>query len=276
MVQRCEIRKVMRDVYVPWDAPDSLSYRASAASLVLPAHVVAVDCTAAWVWGVDTRRPWELDVPPPVEFFSRRGHARLRRQEVRAGVRDLSQRDVTSVDGLVVTTPLRTSLDLACRRSRYDALAAMDGLARVRGVGVQQLMRELPRFRRRRGVVQARELAPLVDARAESPGESFVRLAIHDAGLPVPDLQVEVRLRGVVMYRLDLAYARMKICVEYDGEEFHSSEIQRGADERRRTWLRERGWVVLVVRKDGFKGAVLDGWLRELGEAIEERSRARH
>src|SRR5688500_9351520 len=74
MVQRCTVRRVLRDLYVPWHVPDTLDHRASAAALVLPAHVVAVDGTAAWVWGVDTRRPWELDVPPPVEFFSLRGH----------------------------------------------------------------------------------------------------------------------------------------------------------------------------------------------------------
>ena len=188
-------------------------------------------------------------------------------------MRDLSERDVTSISSLAVTTPLRTSLDLACRRRRYDALAVMDGLARVQGVGVPQLMRELPRFRRRRGVVQARELVPLVDARAESPGESFVRLAIYDAGMPVPEPQFEVLHQGVAVYRLDLAYPRMKICVEYDGEEFHSSAAQKAADERRRTWLRDRGWVVIVVRKDGFKGAALDDWLGELRTALRDRAR---
>ncbi len=273
MVHRCEIRRVMRDLYVPLDFPDTLSDRASAARLVVPPHVAAVDGTAAWIWGVDTRQPWELDVPPPVELFSLRGHDRLRRPEVRSGVRDLTESDLTTIEGLSVTVPVRTSLDLACRRSRPAALAAMDGFARVQGVGVPELTRLLPRYRRRRGVVQARQLVPLVDGRAESPGESFVRLAVDDAGLPTPEPQFEVMVRGVVIYRLDLAYPHLRICVEYDGEEFHSSAAQRDADERRRRWLRDHGWVVIVVRKDGFKGAALDQWLHELREAIRDRSR---
>ena len=48
----------------------------------------------------------------------------------------------------------------------------------------------LPRFRRRRGVVQLRELLELVDARIESARESWTWLEIHDAGLPLPEPQV--------------------------------------------------------------------------------------
>ena len=272
MVVRCEVRRVMTDLYLPWGDPDTLESRARAASLVLPAHAVAVDGTAAWIWGVDTRRPWELDVPPQLEFFSLRGNTRVRRREVRGGVRDLSVSDVTRVGSLRVTVPVRTSLDLACRRRPYEALAAMDGLARAQGAETKALLCELPRFAGRRGVVQARRLVPLVDARAESSGESFVRLAIHDAGIPAPEPQLWVRVAGVPVYRLDLAYARMKICVEYDGEEFHSSQERRAADDRRRTWLREHGWKVIVVRKDGFKGPALDSWLSELRTAIDDRS----
>ncbi len=190
-------------------------------------------------------------------------------------MRDLSASDVTSIGGLTLTVPVRTSLDLACHRRRYDALAAMDALARAQGVGAQELLRELPRFRRRRGVVQARKLVPLVDGRAESQGESFVRLAILDVGLPAPVPQFHVVVDGVMRYRLDLAYPHMKICVEYDGEEFHSSQQQREADERRRNRLRDQGWLVIVVRKDGFKGPALDEWLHRLRDAIQERSRSR-
>ena len=41
-------------------------------------------------------------------------------------------------------------------------------------------------------MIQAREVAPLVDPRAESQGESFTRVIIVDEGFPLPDLQVWV------------------------------------------------------------------------------------
>ncbi len=273
MVRQHRVRRVMTDLYLPADEPDTVDSRARAASLVLPAHAVAVDGTAAWIWGVDTRRPWALDLPPQVEFFALRGNTRLRRRDVRSGVRDLAQTDLVELDGVRVTTPVRTSLDLACRRGPYDALAAMDGLARAQGVDQDALLRELPRFRRRRGVVQARRLVSLVDGRSESPGESFVRLALIDAGLPAPEPQHWVAIDGVPTYRLDLAYVWMKICIEYDGAMFHSTPEQVAADGRRRDWLRTHGWVVIVVRKDQFRGPGLDAWLHQVRRALSERSR---
>jgi very-short-patch-repair endonuclease len=64
----------------------------------------------------------------------------------------------------------------------------------------------------------------------------------------------------------------LRICIEYDGEEYHSSDERREADRQRRGWLRDNGWVVVVVRKDDFKGRALDGWLNEIRAAIRERS----
>lgn len=273
LVARGEVRRVLRNVYVMADAPDTISLRANAAALVVPRHSVAVDETAAWLWGVDAFRPWALDVVPRLQFFVPPGHKRVNRGEVGGGERDLSATDITVIANVTATTPLRTSLDLACSLPRYEALAAMDALAQMQGVTVPQLHALLPRYRRRRGVVQARGLVPLVDPRSESAGESFVRCAILDAGLPRPELQHEVTHRGAVLFRLDLAYPRLRICVEYDGEAFHSSDEQRTADRIRRAWLRDRGWIVIVVDKDSFRGEALDRWLHELRDRIAERTR---
>ena len=71
--------------------------------------------------------------------------------------------------------------------------------------------------------------------------------------MPAPQPQFWIKVNGVEKYRLDLAYPRWKIAVEYDGEEFHSSPEDRDQDERRRTWLRRRGWIVIVVTKEDFR-----------------------
>jgi hypothetical protein len=255
------------------DVPDTLATRAQAARLVLGHHAVVVDRSAAWLWGVDVLRASELETCPRLEAYVLRGHKRILRPQAGGGERDLAPRDITMLDGVRVTTPVRTCLDLACRLSRYEALAALDAFARIHDVTVFDLMSELPRFRRRRGVVQARRLVPLMDGRSESSGESFTRLAIIEAGLPLPRPQYWVTDRGQALYRLDLAYPEQKICIEYDGEQYHSSEEQREADRRRRTWLREHGWRVIVVRKDDFTGAALDAWLDDLRSELRARSR---
>ncbi len=249
------LRRVLTDVYVRADQADSLELRARAASLVLSPHAVLVDRTAAWLWDVDAMRPGESASVPPLEVFVLSSHARIRRGEARGGERDLRAEDIVTIEGMRVTTPLRTALDLACRLPRYEALATLDAFARAHGLTEQQLRLELARrYRRRRGVIQARELVQLVTPLSESTGESFTRLAIHDEGLPAPVPQLWVYDGQVALWRLDLAYERFKVCVEYDGEEFHSSDEDKEHDRRRRTWLREHGWWVIVVDKRSFRG----------------------
>lgn len=267
------VRRVLRNVYVRADAPDTIESRASALGLVAPPYAVICDRTAAWLWGVDAFRHWELDALPPLETFVLRGRPRVRRQEARGGERDLRPEDIVSVGDIWVTTPLRTSLDLGCKLPRHQALAVMDGFARVQGVTSADLATLLPRYRGRRGVVQARTLVPLVDGRTESTGESFVKLDIADAGLPAPEPQFEVKVGGVVVYRLDLAYPRLKICIEYDGKEFHSSPEAKENDRQRRKWLRDHGWVVIVVTKDDLRGAKREAWLDELRSTLRDRMR---
>ena len=107
----------------------------------------------------------------------------------------------------------------------------------------------MERFRRQRGVVQLRELAPIADGRAESPGESVLRLRWLDTSLPRPDLQVEVRENGLLRARLDLAVPDLRFAVEYDGWDWHSSAAQRAHDRQRRDWLRAHGWTVVVLTR---------------------------
>jgi hypothetical protein len=175
------------------------------------------------------------------------------------------------IGGIRVTTPRRTALDLGCKLSRRDALAVMDALVRLHGISRADLVRELPRYFRRRGSVQLRQLVPLVDGRSESTGESWTRLEIHDRSLPVPVPQHWVHVAGVPTYRLDLAYPHARIAVEYDGEEFHSRPEDRLADEERRAWLREHGWVVIVLTKDSFTEEAIIGWIGELRRALALR-----
>lgn len=128
----------------------------------------------------------------------------------------------------------------------------------------------LRRYRRRRGVVQLRRLVGLLDPRAESQPESWLRWFIVDWGLPLPEPQVWVDIDGV-LYRVDLAYRRARIAVEYDGEEFHTTPEQREHDKARRKALREIGWIVIVVTKDGLSREGRETWLTELAEALRSR-----
>ncbi|HEY9565733.1 MAG TPA: type IV toxin-antitoxin system AbiEi family antitoxin, partial [Nocardioides sp.] len=260
--------------YVSSLLPDTLEMRARCAALVLPTDAVLCDRSAAWIWGIDVHDPDERFTIADLEVAVAPGHVRLRRTGISGVERDLAKTEITQVHGVRLTTPARTAIDLACLRGRRSALAALDAFMRQCGVSEQDLRQQLLRFRRRRGVTQARELVGLATPLAESPGESWTRSAIIEADLPVPEPQVEVFENGVLVARLDLAHRHCKVAVEFDGEEFHGEE-QREHDERRREWLREQGWHVIVVRKHCLKGPALEAWLEELATVVAERSTPR-
>lgn len=262
------LRRVLHGVYQCRDEPDTVEARVRAASLVVTDEVVFVDRTAAWLHGVDVFDYRELEVLPPLECVVLRGRSRIERPECHGGERDLAAVDVMRLHCVRVTTPLRTALDLGCKLPRPHGLAALDLFARHHGVTKAELLRSLPRYRGRRGVVKLRGLVLLADPRSESAGESRVRLRIHDDGLPLPVPQHWVLDDGVPRYRLDLAYPKHRIAVEYDGEWHHATPEQRSADAERRAWLRAHGWTVIVVRRGELGGRTSEPWLAELREAL--------
>jgi hypothetical protein len=263
---------LFRGAYVRSDIELTPMVRARAVALVVGKGSVIRDRTAAWVWGVDVFEYAEHDGLPHVEVCELRGANAARRLGVAGATRDLVPADWVEIGGVRVTTPRRTALDLGCFLRRRSALAAMDALAKAGNFTAADLQRELHRYFRRRGVVQLRELVPLVDPRAESMAESWVRLVILDAGLPTPVANFWVVVDGVQLFRLDLAYPRARVCVEYDGEEFHSSDEQKADDEERRAWLRAHGWIVIVLTKESFTDEAIWQWIAELRAALRGRT----
>lgn len=265
------LRVVFHGVYVRADADDNVELRAEAAAMILgPDHIVC-DRSAAFLHGVDVYGVRESS--RELETCVMRGGTPSRHRGIDGRRRALAERDLMSIGRARVTTPLRTALDLGCALPRHRALGALDELARKHGLASADLARECGRYRGRRGVVQLRELAPLVDPLAESPRESWVRLAIIDAGLPTPTLQWKVIERGVEIFRLDLAYPHHLIAIEYDGKDAHErTEEQIRYDEERRTWLRDHGWDIIVVTRRDLRDGADAEWLLRLRESLRPRT----
>jgi hypothetical protein len=266
------LRRVLHGVYLRVDVPLDIAARAACLVKVVPEHAVVCDHTAAWLLGVECQPPASLDGPLDLDVVRVGGHDRTRRDGIHGGKRDLQDDEIWVVGGLRVTSPVRTACDLACRRGRRQALAVLDAFMRHCGLTRDDYRRMSPRFRGRRGCTQLRELLEHADGRAESLRESWVRLEVIDAGLPVPELQVWVRLPGHGRRRLDLAYPGRRVALEHDGDEHHSDDVDVAADAERREALRLAGWYVIVIRKEDFDGPRLDRWLRELRDVLRERS----
>lgn len=252
------LTRPMRGVFIARQLPDDLPTRIACLKLVVPGDCVVTDRTAAWLWGAEMAlAPNDHLVAPRVSVFSPPGH-RLRNGLAASGERMLSCRDVRELDGLRVTTPLRTACDLGRLLHRDGALAAMDALTRLGAFSVNELGLEVPRFSGYRGVVQLRALAPLVDPGSESWGESVLRLRWLDAGLPSPVCQVPVSSPSGGTWWLDLGLPALRFAAEYDGSAFHT-ETDRRHDDFRRDFLRnDQGWVIVVVRSHNVTGVHQD------------------
>ena len=272
------LRQPLRGVLVPAGCGDNAEDRAAAVRLVLPPGAALCRGTAAWLLGVDARPPSGHGLPPPTECAVPRDRTPVRRAGVTCYVTDLTGEDVTEVAGLPCTTRERTAIDLARYSMPGTGLAVLDRMARLGLVDPGDLADRIERWRGDRFVARARQLIRWCDPRAESPGESWLRLRLLDAGFPAPDLQISLTDdRGAERYRLDLGYRRQRWACEYDGEEFHDGPAAEHADQdRRETIDRGWGWTVVGVRKNLVLGPSM-ALEKAVGEVlgIEPRLRRR-
>ena len=232
--------RLFRGVYIDRDVELTAVVRAKAGWLWTGRRGVVAGFSAAALHGskwVDDRRP--------VELIHDNHHfavgIQLHRDTVDAD-------EVETIDGVAVTSPTRTALDLGCWYPTMTAVAGMDALARateIKAADVELLAR---RYATRRGIVRARRAADLFDAGAQSPKESWLRIMLIEAGLPRPQTQIEVfdEFGGVFAY-LDMGWEDVRVAVEYDGEQHRSDRRQYTWDVRRLERLERLGWIVIRV-----------------------------
>ncbi len=175
---------------------------------------------------------------------------RVRGGLVRDGVQvhrsDVEAADRCLVDGVEVTTPIRSLFDLARSRPLAVAVASADSALRLRKVTKPDLysaMVALPAGRGRRAV---RAMVETCDARSESVLESLLRVLLIVHGLAPAELQWVVRGRGGRRIgRVDLCWPDFRLVVEADGFEFHSDRASYRRDRRRGNALTVAGWAYL-------------------------------
>ena len=161
-------------------------------------------------------------------------------------------RDVVALGDAVVREPMF--------RDDPPALATVPQLQAVVDAG------------RRVGIGVLREALPLIRTRSASPRETWCRLALADADLPEPELNYFVfDENGILVACVDLAYPRLKIAVEYEGEHHLTDPDQWAKDIERHARLVDLGWVVIRVTKRQSANAPLE-FTGRVRRAITARS----
>lgn len=247
------------DVYIERHSERTLEVNILAASLWVPDGVVAGRAAAA-VHGVG----W-IDASTPVEMI---GRSRRPRRGVVVRCERIGPDEYTTAGGLRVSTATRTALDLARHLPRTRAVAHLDALAAVTGVHQDAVLELARRYPGARGVRRARSTLPLVDAGAQSPRESWLRMVLIDAGLPRPQTQIRVS-DGCQTAYVDMGWEEVRIGVEYDGDHHRSDRFQFVKDIGRYEMLAGLDWQVIRVVKEHSRayivGRVHDAFRRRGG-----------
>jgi hypothetical protein len=232
--------RLFRDVYVNRDVEVTAALRAKAGWLWAKRQGVVAGVSAAALHG----SKW-VEETTTVELIHGNRH-RLPGLHTRGD--RIAEDEITIVDGVPVTTPARTVLDLGCWYPTTSGVAAIDSLARATEIKVADVELLTQRYPGRRGIARARLAIALFDAGAQSPKETWLRLVLVNAGLPRPQTQIPVLDEfGTVIAYLDMGWEDVKVAVEYDGEQHRSDRSQYNWDIRRSEILQRLGWIVVRV-----------------------------
>jgi len=237
---RSRYTRVFRDVYVLEGTELTPVLRAHAAWLWSRRRGVIAGFSAAALHG----SRW-IDASRAVDIIHDNRHP-LAGLQIWSG--RLASDEIDMVAGTAVTTPARTALDLACWYPTTTAVAALDDLVRTTELKMPDVELLTARYRGRRGIERARTSLNLVDAGAQSPKETWLRLVLVQAGLPRPQTQIPVYDDfGDAIAYLDMGWEDVKVAVEYDGEQHRSDRRQYTWDVRRSEMIERRGWILVRV-----------------------------
>jgi len=167
--------------------------------------------------------------------------------------------DLRRVDGLPVTSPERTIVDLARAGAATPLLeVAIDSAVRLRLTTLDHIIDRIDACKgpARRGVARLDELV-LTSGGHTVLERRFLKL-LRRAGLPLPKPQVVHRREGRHVARVDFLFPERDLVVEVSGGRGHSTAAERAKDARRRNELQQLGRTVLeftyedVTRREAY------------------------
>ncbi|GAB2490027.1 hypothetical protein GCM10027030_25150 [Luteococcus sediminum] len=166
--------------------------------------------------------------------------------------------EVCLVQGLRTTTIRRTLSDLGRCEDLGWAVVALDDALRRNLVECKDLDALTLAAKGLPGAPGLRAAVQLADGESQSAGESLCRVAFHQAGLPIPVLQYEVRDAKGLVGRVDLCWPEQKVIVEFDGKVKYGALLRPGErpsdalwrEKQREDRLRACGYRVIRVTWD--------------------------
>ncbi|SOC50848.1 hypothetical protein SAMN05660748_3607 [Blastococcus aggregatus] len=253
-IARGELTRIRPGAYLP-GTPDSHPtvrhhelVTATLAALRRPAvvsHQSAAVLHGLPLWGVPLDRVHVTRRPPASSAVGR---------YLCCHVAGLADDDVVLVDGVAVTSPARTLLDLARAVPFEPAVVLLDAALYRRMVDRLALDERVARLGRVPGARSAARAVRFADSRSESVGESRSRVLLARIGLAPTTLQLEVhRHDGAFLGRADFGWEDARLLGEFDGRIKYGRLLRPGQDpgdavfeeKRREDAFRDEDWGVV-------------------------------
>jgi very-short-patch-repair endonuclease len=226
-----------RGVYLIGPAPPTPRARARAALLACGEGAVASHRTAGDIWRI-MAPGGDVHVTVPGRNPGDRRGVRIHR------VKRLFRDEIVLRDGLALTSPARTIIDVAGTESLDVAEGALAEARVQRLVSLRQLERVIERAPTLKGssVIRLLLAAEGEDGYTRSNAERRMNELVDSAGLAKP--RSNAPLLG---YVADFLWPRERLIVEVDGYKFHGHRARFESDRRRDQQLAAAGYRVVRV-----------------------------
>ena len=218
--------------------------RLAAAWLALGGRAVVSHRSAAALFGLALLGP-----PGPAQLTAAPGVLRPRTtSDLRIATAALPEHHVIRSDGLPVTTPARTVVDLARSLPFPAAVVVAESALRVAGTDRAELDRALRDCWTWPGVRRAARVVDIAGDGSDSPLETLCRLMFARHGLPPPEQQaLLVDSRDGWFARVDFLWSTHRTVVEADGRLKYGEAAALWQEKLRQERIEDLGYAVVRV-----------------------------
>lgn len=198
--------------------------------------------SAAAIWGVELLGDWpdRVHVTSNAPQGGRSSGALVRHRAA------LAPDDICEVDGLRLTSPARTAIDLAKTLPMRDGVVVCDSVLRAGLTDATSLRSGVDRLVHQPGCAAARRAVKFARREAGSVGESLSRVVLHELGHPAPDLQTRFGDGDGFIGAVDFWWRKHRTIGEFDGKVKYGG-LGTGEDPRESLWREKR-------REDRLRG----------------------
>ena len=234
-LESMRLRPIHRGVYAVGHRKLSGVAWCMAAVLAYGADAVPSHRSAAAMWGILEGWRTTVDITLPRRVSSRAG--------IRTHLATIVPDEWTLLDGIPVTTPARTLLDLAAVLQPHELNRALERAEGLRLADGTPLVALLERHHRRRGTASLKAAMKdgLRPAVTKSELERRFLSFLERAGLPRPETNVLLDLGGEHI-EVDCVWREARVIVELDSRAWHLTTEAFERDRERDRRAQAAGW----------------------------------